>query len=135
MARFRCEFAIPSDTRYLALLRGWVDAAARQGGVPQRSSAVVLAASVALTEAVSNAIVHAHRRRRSLPIRIALAVAPSAIVLEVIDRGRGIGDVPASEPEPLATRGRGLFIIRRVTARMTSERIAGGHRLRMVFHL
>jgi anti-sigma regulatory factor (Ser/Thr protein kinase) len=132
---FRCALTIRSDTRYLAVLRDWVRAACRACGEHRLPKGAAFAASVALVEAVDNAIIHAHGRRRKLPIRIELALRPDALAIDVIDRGKGIGHHPAMAPEMMASRGRGLFLIGRVMARVKSTSRRGEHRLRMEWHL
>lgn len=132
---FRCAFTIRSDTAYLAPLRAWVDAAFALSGHGRMRGRAMLAVSMALVEAVDNAIVHAHRRRRHLPIGIAIAINTRSVRLTVVDTGRGIGDLPDREPRVTASRGRGIFLIRRVMSRVSSCCCDGRHELRMVLDL
>lgn len=128
---FRCALTIRSDTRYLAVLRDWVRAACvvgAEGALPQDA---ILATSIALVEAVDNAIIHAHGRRRELPIRIELTIARGSVVIEVVDRGKGMGHLAISEPGMMASRGRGLFMIGSVMRSVRSTLRGGQHRLRM----
>lgn len=128
---FRSAFTIQSDTRYLAPLRQWVAAAARLSGAGAVPRQAVLACTLALIEAVDNAIFHAHRGRRRLPIRVAIAVGDRAVALEVADRGPGVGRHPRGRPAALATHGRGLFLIHRLMSRVESRTRRGLHVLRM----
>jgi anti-sigma regulatory factor (Ser/Thr protein kinase) len=130
--RFACAVTIASETCYLGPLRSWLEAALTLGGVGEECRSVRIACSMALTEAVTNAIVHAHGRRRSRPVRIELVVAPDRIVMEVVDTGDGIGKGARTDPAAMVTRGRGLFLIRRSMTRVTSRAEKGRHRLRMV---
>jgi anti-sigma regulatory factor (Ser/Thr protein kinase) len=129
---FRFEITIGSDTRYLAALRSMVGAFLRHAGNGSVGKASVIACSMALVEAVDNAIFHAHRNRRSLPIRIALSLMDSRVVMDVVDTGRGIGELHTEEPDIHASHGRGLHIIRESMSRVTSKVGAGEHRLRMI---
>jgi anti-sigma regulatory factor (Ser/Thr protein kinase) len=129
---FRFEITIGSDTRYLAALRGMVVAFLRHAGDGSVGKDSLIACSMSLVEAVDNAIFHAHRGRRSLPIRIALSLRDSRVIMDVVDRGRGIGELPHEEPDIDASHGRGLHIIRKSMSRVTSSVGGGEHRLRMV---
>lgn len=127
----RCAFTIASDTRYLAPLRQWIAAMGTLAGrrmIPRRT---LLACTLVLIEAVDNAIFHAHRGRRSLPIRVAMSVQDDAVVLEVVDQGRGVGRHRLARPEALVAHGRGLYLIHRLMTRVESRMQRGQHVLRM----
>lgn len=152
---FRSAFTIQSDTRYLALLRQWVAAMGRLAGRRAVPRQALLACTLALIEAVDNAIFHAcpprfarlprkrsasgqarqggraHRRRRPLPIRVAMSVRDEAVILEVADRGRGVGRHCLAQPELLVSHGRGLFLIHRLMSKVESRTRHGRHVLRM----
>ncbi|MFH0800168.1 MAG: ATP-binding protein [Pseudomonadota bacterium] len=132
---FRCAFTIRSDTRYLALLRQWVSVAVSVAGLRALPPKAVTACTLALIEAVDNAIFHAHRRRRRLPIRVSLALSLSGMTIEVVDTGCGIGRHVVSEPEEPVSHGRGLFLIHRLMTRVESRMKNGRHSLRMVYEL
>jgi len=132
---FRFEITIGSDTRYLAALRSMVVAFLRHAGNGSVEKESAIACSMALVEAVDNAIFHAHRNRRSLPIRIALSLRDGRVVMDVVDTGNGIGELPKGEPDIDACHGRGLHIIRESMTRVTSSVGAGEHRLRMIREL
>lgn len=91
-----------------------------------------LAVSLALIEAVDNAILHAHSRRHELPIRVEMEVGKGAVALEVADCGPGLDHRLPAEPPALAVHGRGLFLIHQLMDEVKSRRVAGGHVLRMV---
>ena len=57
---FSCAFTIRSDTRYLLVLRRWVGAMAEAAGRGRIGKRQRIALELALTEAVDNAIFHAH---------------------------------------------------------------------------
>lgn len=132
---FRFEITIGSDTVYLAALRDMVEAFLRHAGDGRVDRADSIACSMALVEAVDNAIFHAHGNRKSMPIRIAMSHVDGRVVIDVVDRGRGIGELVRREPELEAKSGRGLHIIRSSMTRVTSSRRGGEHRLRMVREL
>jgi anti-sigma regulatory factor (Ser/Thr protein kinase) len=132
---FCSAFTIKSDTRYLALLRQWVESSARIVGSHRFPRRAVMACSLALIEAVDNAIFHAHRRRRSIPIRVSLSVNEGEVVLEVVDRGSGIGHPLLPSPDAMVTHGRGLFLIRSLMAHVENHSRNGCHRMRMIYRL
>ncbi len=132
---FHSAITIRSETAYLTPLRAWVEAAFQLSGQGKLRGQAQLAVSLALTEAVDNAIIHAHGRRAHLPIEIAMAISSKQVILTVVDSGPGIGELPEGEPELTACRGRGLFLIRRVMNRVKSEHRNGRHALRMVLNL
>lgn len=129
---FRFEITIGSDTRYLAALRNMVDAFLTHAGDGRVCKGSRIACSMALVEAVDNAIFHAHRSRKSLPIRIALSLRDERVVMDVIDRGSGIDDLVREGPSTYSSHGRGLHIIRKSMSEVTSRVGDGGHRLRMI---
>jgi len=131
----RLEITIGSDTRYLAALRGMVGAFLAQAGNGRVGRAQVIACSMSLVEAVDNAIFHAHRNRKDFPIRIAFALHDGRIVMDVVDRGRGIGEPRPPEPDGYSTSGRGLHIIRESMSRVESRVAGGEHRFRMIREL
>lgn len=86
---------------------------------------------LALVEAVTNAIIHAHKGDAGKQIGVRVQVGGNGIVMEVKDDGRGfqLGSIP--EPKLDQIGGRGLFIIKRLmkkveykdnVLRMTYER-------------
>lgn len=132
---FRCSLTILSDTRYLGVLRRWVESTSAIVGRERFPAKAVAACSLALIEAVDNAIFHAHRRKRALPIDIALTVGAGRITIDVTDRGRGISERAAPAPEALVTHGRGLFLIRELMHEVRHARERGRHRMRMTYRL
>ncbi|MFA4875127.1 MAG: ATP-binding protein, partial [bacterium] len=126
-----CALTIKSDTRYLTPLRGFVRAASEAAGLGHGRD-LQTALCMAIVEAVDNAIVHAHRRRKALPIRISLVIDRKKIVMEVVDTGSGISHLSFAEPDPCACGGRGLFLINRVMTKVESRTFGRGHKLRMI---
>lgn len=132
---FQLSFTIESDTRYLACLRRMVDAAADVVGDKHFPHRARRAVSMALIEAVDNAIFHAHRRRRDLPIHIVLSANARAIRLGVGDCGAGINGVLTERPPETATHGRGLYLIRSLQSEVESVKENGLHWIRMTYWL
>lgn len=132
---FNLSFTIVSDTRYLAILRSLVGAVAKLAGERSFPRTACQAVSLALIEAVDNAIFHAHSRRADMPIEVALSVNADHIRVEVEDQGGGFEeDGEALVPET-ATSGRGLFIMRQVMHRVERKTNGNSHRVLMYYDL
>lgn len=129
---FSSAFTIRSDTRYLALLRQWVGAVATVVGPRHFPAGALQDCTLALIEAVDNAIFHAHRCKACLPIRVAISVHDTTVVLEVADCGNGVGRHLKACPDAMVDHGRGLFLIHRLMSRVKSCRRSGYHVLTMV---
>lgn len=132
---FRCAFTIKSDTRYLTPLRQWISAVHKVVGDEEFPRKAVIPCSMALIEAVNNAIFHAHGCRAGLPIRIALSLKGGMIEIDVVDLGPGIGDPKIPSPDEMVTHGRGLFIIRNTMADVRNFMSHGFHHMRMLYRI
>lgn len=132
---FCFAFTIRSDTRYLSALRRMVEALSAMSGRSLMNRRAVIACSMALVEAVDNAIIHAHKRNKSLPIKIAVCVNQKEVVMDVVDMGSGISQLNPIEPDAMSCRGRGLFVINRAMTSVTSCRGKGHHKLRMIYRI
>ena len=132
---FNLSFTIGSDTRYLAPLRHMVGALAKLTGNHRFPNTAQQAVSLALIEAVDNAIFHAHQRRAETPIGIALSVGVKHICVEVEDQGGGFNEDEIQLAPEMATHGRGLFIMRQVMHRVERETNGSTHCVRMYYDL
>ncbi|MFH1830333.1 MAG: ATP-binding protein [Pseudomonadota bacterium] len=129
---FCCAITIRSETRYLSLLRRMVEVISTKGLLDRKA---VIACSMALVEAVDNAVIHAHKRKKSLPIKIAFSVNQKEVVMDVVDMGSGISQLNPPEPDAMSCHGRGLFVINRAMTSVTSRVNNGFHELRMVYRI
>ncbi len=132
---FELAITIQSDTRYLASLRQLVDAAAGIVGEKRFPIAAKQAISLALIEAVDNAIFHAHDRCAEKPIQVVLSVADRHIRIDVGDRGAGLDHQPMTAPDVHATRGRGLFLMQSLVGKVESIKRGDTHWVRMTYKL
>lgn len=132
---FSVKITIASDTRYLAPLRGLVEAAAKVVGPKRFPARAVRSCTLALIEAVDNAIFHAHRKHHQRPIDIALSVEPKAVVIKVADRGKGLNHLVVHNPKPMATHGRGLFLMRQLMTEVKSRKTPEGHAMILTYRL
>lgn len=128
------DIKVPNQTRYLSLIGRIGDALAREleedGGGRE-----VLAdqLNVVLTEAMSNAILHAHDDDPDKTVHISLSISDHELCIRVFDQGRGFDLDAVGEPDDEGSEehGRGLFIIRCMMDVVTYRRSKGFNVLEM----
>jgi serine/threonine-protein kinase RsbW len=112
---------IPSDVREIEPIVEQVTQECIGLALPPRQCA--LNVPVALTEALSNAILRGNRGARNKHVRVRAVVSDSALVLEVADEGSGF-DLEACTLDPTSPAnleredGRGLFLMRALMDRV-----------------
>lgn len=116
--RFPLDVRIPSDLRYIERIVGIVARNCAALAFPPR--VVNLAVPVALSEAISNAILYGNRQDASKRVRVRARVDERKLILEVADEGAGFDlaacTVDPTSPERIAREdGRGLFLMQRLT--------------------
>jgi anti-sigma regulatory factor (Ser/Thr protein kinase) len=102
---------LPSDPKYLPLLRAVVDQGAALAGISSWDRDRVL---LALTEAVTNVIRHVYKDRQDQPIELLVHATPGSLRLELVDFGRFVDPAricsrPLDEVRP---GGLGVHLIR-----------------------
>lgn len=93
---------------------------------------------VAVEEAASNAVRHARRPHGKGTIEIRCIYSPSEFVVKVADDGPGFEYEPAvveDVPDPMASGGRGLFLMHRLMDRVVVEPSEHGTVVTMSRHL
>ena len=131
--RVAIEVWIPSDVGYIERVVEMVRRQVAEMSFDARH--VMLNVPVALTEALSNAILRGNREDPAKHVRVRAAFDDSELVLEVTDEGAGFDlDRPhdPTSPEHLEDEdGRGIFLMKRLMDRV--ERFtAGGNVVRLV---
>ena len=122
------SFVIQSDIANLPLVEERLFHFCHENNVGNYYSAV----SVAVMQAVENAIVHGNGSDSSKQVTLLFGTCPGGICAEVCDEGRGFdfgqyGALPSGE----STQGEGIFIMKSLADRMTySEE---GKRVRLEF--
>ena len=134
--RVNIDVEIPSDVRYIERV---VDLVAKQCEYlefpPHHCS---LNVPVALSEAISNAILRGNREDPEKQVRVFAACTDRQLVVEVADEGSGFDlDAATRDPtDPLNLEredGRGLFLMKRLMDRV--ERLSDeGNVVRLVLH-
>jgi len=122
----RLELRLPATPGLVPRARQAVAGFAQEHG-----AACVPEIALAVSEAITNAVLHAYRDGSSGAVRVVACAEPERLV--VVVRDYGVGMSPRLDSPGL---GMGLSIIGRLTTRMNIERPDdGGTRLRMQFGL
>lgn len=103
------EFKIPADTRYISLVRRGVRSLAESVGFAKEDVADV---EVAVSEAVTNSVVHGSPNRDSAAVVVKCCVSDDCLTVEIEDHG----EVDAIPPCPDycnldQERGRGVLMM------------------------
>ncbi len=123
---------IPSDLQLLGLVRTFIEAVCRAGGLDQ---AVIDGIVVATHEAASNAIRHAHRGKPQAQLQIQAFVNAETIEIQILDEGKpfDLASVPHLDPSEVRLGGRGIFLMRALMDELSCRpRGDEGNALRMV---
>ncbi|HJU74499.1 MAG TPA: ATP-binding protein [Gemmatimonadaceae bacterium] len=121
------DLRLPSDVRFVGRAVELVVEHCRAAGFSPH--ALAFNVRVALTEALSNAILYGNREDADKAVRVTADLKDSALVLEVYDQGPGF-DLEASTNDPtklenlLREDGRGLFLMRKLMDRV--EQVSNG---------
>lgn len=124
--RFPIDLCIPSDVRYIERVVEVVVRRCAEQALPARVCR--LNVPVALTEALSNAILYGNRSDRSKGVRVRAQLDERALIMEVEDEGSGF-DLSRCTGDPSETAnleredGRGLFLMQALMDRV--ECVAG----------
>lgn len=129
-ASFPYDLRFPSDVRFVERAVELVVARCRSAGLAPH--ALTFNVPVALTEALSNAILYGNHEDGSKAVRVTASLTDAALVLEVHDQGPGF-DLEACTCDPtslenlLREDGRGLFLMRQLMD--TVEQSAQGNNM------
>jgi serine/threonine-protein kinase RsbW len=131
------ELDIPSDVRFIERVVELVRHECQVMGFAQRQ--ISLNVPVALTEAVSNAILRGNRDDPAKHVHVRAEVDTERLVLEVGDEGNGF-DFDASLIDPTSPEnldredGRGLFLMRKLMDTVERIDVPHGSKVRMTLH-
>ncbi|MBK5189043.1 MAG: ATP-binding protein [Gemmatimonadaceae bacterium] len=115
------ELEIPSDVRYIERVVEIVARQCAQFSYPQRQCCLNI--PVALSEALSNAILRGNSERMDAYVQVKVDVTHERLILEVLDEGLGFDFeeclTDPTEPDNLEREdGRGLFLMTRLMDRI-----------------
>jgi len=128
--RLALQLEVPTDVRLIGRIVQLVSRQARELEFPATICSLNL--PVALSEALSNAMLRGNKEDPAKRVRIRVMVEPAGLVIEITDEGRGF-DLEACTQDPttpanvLREDGRGLFLMQRLTDRV--ERYTEAHGL------
>lgn len=123
---------LPSDLDHVARAREFIVAACRAAGFDDETAQGL---ALAVHEAVTNVIRHAHRDRPHAPLEIHCYPRADHIEIHILDEGDpfDVNAVPELDPAELRVGGRGVFLMRALTDELTCEPLGErGNRLRLV---
>lgn len=116
---------IPSETKRISEIEPFITSIECCSSLSQAQLFNIL---IALTEAVNNAIVHAHKSDASKNVEISVVCLNDGVMISVRDYGAGFK--PEDVPDPrddgnlLRTHGRGVFLMKQLASNVqfhTSE--------------
>ena len=131
------EVDIPSDVAFIETVVEMVRRECQVMAFGQRQ--IMLNVPVALTEALSNAILRGNGDDRSKHVHVRAEVDRTRLVVEVGDEGRGF-DLEGSAIDPTTPEnldredGRGLFLMRKLMDRVERIELPGGSMVRMTLN-
>lgn len=109
------DIVVPNQTRYLSLIGRIGEAIARElDHYRGDRDALAYQLNLVLTEAMANAIKHAHHENAGKTVRVRIHIDRDALQIEVYDQGQGfdLESLPPPQPDVPVEHGRGLFLIR-----------------------
>jgi len=120
-ARLALELEVPTDVRLIGRIVQMVSREARDSDFPAHVCS--LNVPVALSEALSNAMLRGNADDPAKTVHVRMAVDDRGLVLEVSDEGRGFDlelctQDPTTAENMLREDGRGLFLMRRLMDRV-----------------
>jgi serine/threonine-protein kinase RsbW len=117
----KTELHVPSDLKFLTIVENWLLGCleVELGGSvdwPRQSNRLRLA----LVEAYSNVVRHAHKDQPNLPVLIRLELKDRDIALEIWDRGKGfdLSTYLPPNPDDKQENGYGWLIMNRLMDRV-----------------
>jgi serine/threonine-protein kinase RsbW len=113
----RTEISVPSDLRFVVVVERWlIDCLQLQLKDSVDFSERSLRLRLAVVEAFSNVVRHAHEYQTDIPVCLCLEVTEREIAIEIWDRGQGfeIANFFPPENQELKEGGYGWLIINRL---------------------
>ena len=109
------DISVPNQTRYLSLIGRIGEDLARElekdGG---KRETLAHHLNTVLTEAMTNAILHAHDGDPEKTVHISISITDDELCIRVFDQGQGfdLNSIPMPDFDRLEEHGHGIYIIR-----------------------
>lgn len=136
---FEIDIKVPNETRYLGLIgKIGEDIARTLKRYCGDRSELAYQVNLVLTEAMSNAILHAPPdSAESHQVHINIAIINNNLHIKVYDQGKGfdLEQLPPPDFKGLKEGGRGIFIIQSIMDSVTCRKEGGGHVIEMIKYL
>ncbi len=126
------SLVIPSDLAHVACARDFVASVCRAHGLDAASTD---AFTLAVHEALNNAIRHSHRHQAEVPLEVRCYRGPDGLEVQVLDEGEpfDLASVPELDPAEMRVGGRGVFLMRALADEVSCHpRGSRGNVLRLV---
>jgi anti-sigma regulatory factor (Ser/Thr protein kinase) len=126
------SLTMASDLALLPVARAFVEAACRAGGLDRSTTYSIV---LAVNEAISNVIRHAHQDLPQAELQIHCRFHPDAVEIQILDEGKpfDLSAVPHLDPGEIRIGGRGVFLMRTLMDELSCQpRGQRGNALRML---
>ncbi|MBD2079576.1 anti-sigma regulatory factor [Leptolyngbya sp. FACHB-17] len=135
----RTELHVPSDLKFLGVVERWLlDTLEAEIGNQVDWSRQSSRLRLALVEAYSNVVRHAHHNRPDLPVILRLELKGRDLAIEIWDHGQGydLSTYLAPSPEAMQEHGYGWLILNRLMDRVEYQlQVNGRNCLRLQANL
>jgi serine/threonine-protein kinase RsbW len=135
----KTELHIPSDLRFSEVVENWVlNSVKIQLDNPENWADLSRRIRLALAEAFSNVVRHAHKETPDLPVLLQLEIKNNHILLAIWDYGQGYDMANYDEPDPESKQlgGYGWLIINRLMDKVEYNlQVDGRNCLTLQIHL
>lgn len=127
---FDLNVAMPSDPRFLAVVRSAVTELSSVCGLSDSDSRAI---ALAIDEALANIIRHAYKSRHDQAIQLKCEASPDCLQFTLFDQGEpaDLAKICALPLNNDSLSGRGTHMIQLIMDEVSYERVAGGNRLRL----
>ncbi len=130
-------YTLPSQARAVRAVTCSITTLLREWPEWPASEQTLSDIDLALTEAITNAVEHAHRGNSGLTVRVEISFDEARFTARIHDSGPGfdLSSIPEPVQGSLEERGRGLFLIRKLMDRVSYGKEADGNVLEIALKL
>src|ERR1035441_4832920 len=131
---FQLPIFMPSNPRFLPIVRAAVDELSLVFGLPEESSQGV---TLAVDEALANIIRHAYKNRYDLQIELNCQAGNDQIEFTLLDQGEppDPARICGQPLDDVSLSGRGTHLIKMMMDEVTYECVPGGNQLTLIKRL